>query len=86
MNGTGRTFTPTPGIPSNCGYGRWEQGALEQARAAELPPALADPQGPLPPACPVATARLDSLWECFRKQMTDPREPQGSAPQTGGLS
>ena len=51
--------------------------ALEQARAPELPPALADPQGPLPPACPVATARLDSLWECFRRLMTDPRKPRG---------
>lgn len=52
-------------------------GALAQARAAELPPALADPHGPLPPACPVATARLDSLWECFHKRMTDPRQPRG---------
>jgi hypothetical protein len=53
------------------------QGALEQARAPELPPALANPQGPLPPACPVATAPLDSLWECFHKRMTDPRKPRG---------
>jgi len=53
------------------------EAALEQLRAPELPPALADPQGPLPPACPVATARLDSLWECFRKHMTDPRDPHG---------
>ena len=53
------------------------EGALEQARSPELPAALADPQGPLPPACPVPTARLDSLWECFRKQMTDPRDPHG---------
>jgi len=37
---------------------------------------LADPQGPLPPACPVPTAQLDSLWECFGKQMTDPRKPK----------
>jgi len=51
--------------------------ALEQVRAPELPAALADPQGPLPPACPVATARLDSLWECFRQHMTDPRDPHG---------
>jgi hypothetical protein len=28
-------------------------------------------------ACPVPTARLDSLWERFRKQMTDPRDPHG---------
>jgi len=50
---------------------------LEQVRAAELPAALADPQGPLPPACPVPTARLNSLWERFRKQMTDPRKARG---------
>ena len=31
-------------------------GALEQVRGPELPCALADPQGPLPPACPVSTA------------------------------
>jgi hypothetical protein len=53
------------------------EGALEQARSPELPTGLADPQGPLPPACPVPTARLDSLWECFRQQMTDPRDPHG---------
>jgi len=52
-------------------------GALEQARASELPLALADPQGPLPPACPVPTARLDCLWACFHQRMTDPRKPQG---------
>lgn len=51
--------------------------ALEQARAPELPAALADPQGPRPPACPVATDRLDSLWECFRKHLTEPRKPNG---------
>ena len=53
------------------------EAALEQVRAPELAPALADPQGPLPPACPVATARLDSLWECFRQHITDPRDPHG---------
>jgi Druantia protein DruA/DDE_Tnp_1-associated len=52
-------------------------GALAQARAAELAPALADPQGPVPPACPVPTPRLDSLWECFYQLMTDPRDPRG---------
>src|SRR6266404_51617 len=52
-------------------------GALEQARAPELAPALADPQAPLPPACPVPTGQLDSLWECFYKRMTDPRDPRG---------
>lgn len=51
--------------------------ALEQVRAPELPLALADPHGPLPAACPVATAGLSSLWECFRQHMTDPRDPHG---------
>jgi hypothetical protein len=53
------------------------EGALEQVRATELPAALADPQGPLPPACPVPTPELDSLWQCFYKRMTDPRDPHG---------
>lgn len=51
--------------------------ALAQLQAPELPRALANPAGPLPPACPVPTAHLDSLWECFRSQMTDPRKPKG---------
>jgi hypothetical protein len=62
-----------------------EEGALEQVRAPELPPALADPQGPLPPACPVGTARLDSLWECFHKQVTDPRDPRGVRHKLAGF-
>ncbi|HEV2208994.1 MAG TPA: Druantia anti-phage system protein DruA [Verrucomicrobiae bacterium] len=53
------------------------EAALEQARAAELPDALADPQGPLPPPCPVSTGRLDSLRERFHHGMTDPRKPRG---------
>jgi len=61
------------------------ESALEQVRAPELPPALADPQGPLPPACPVPTARLDSLWECFHKQMTDPRDPRGVRHKVAGF-
>ena len=60
-------------------------GALEQVRAPELPPAWADPQGPLPPACPVGTARLDSLWQCFHKQMTDPRHPRGVRHKLAGF-
>jgi hypothetical protein len=51
--------------------------ALEQLRAPELPPALADPQGPLPPACPVATAKLGSLCQHVEQRMTDPRDPRG---------
>ena len=50
---------------------------LEQLRAPELPPALANPKGPLPPACPVATVQLKSLWEYFHSQMTDPRHSRG---------
>ena len=61
------------------------EDALEQVRAPELAPELADPQGPLPPACPVATARLDSLWECFHKQMTDPRDPHGVRHKLAGV-
>lgn len=60
-------------------------GALEQVRAPELPPAWADPQGSLPPACPVGTGRLESLWECFRKQMTDPRDPRGVRHKLAGF-
>jgi len=59
--------------------------ALEQLRAPELPPALADPQGPLPPACPIATAHLDSLWECFHSQMTEPRKPRGVRHKLAGF-
>jgi hypothetical protein len=61
------------------------EGALAQVRAPELPPELADPHGPLPPACPVGTARLDSLWECFHKQMTDPRDPRGVRHKLAGV-
>src|SRR5271157_2047800 len=53
------------------------EGALAQARAAELSAALADPQHPLPPPCPVPTGQLDSLWQCFHHHITDPRKPQG---------
>jgi hypothetical protein len=59
--------------------------ALERVRAAELPPALADPQGPLPPACPVPTLGLDCLWQCFYKLMTDPRDPRGVRHQLASL-
>ncbi len=53
------------------------EGALERLRAPELAPELVDPQRPLPPPCPVATARLNSLWSCFATQMTDPRRSRG---------
>lgn len=61
------------------------QGALARVRAAELPSALADPQGPLPPACPVPTVALDSLWQRFYKLITDPRDPRGVRHQLAGL-
>jgi hypothetical protein len=61
------------------------EGALQQARAPQLPPALANPQGPPPPACPVATGQLDSLWDCFRKRISDPRKPRGVRHQLAGL-
>jgi len=60
-------------------------GALEQVRVAELLPVLVDPQDPLPPACPVPTAQLGSLWEAFRKQMTDPRKPKGVRHKLAGF-
>lgn len=55
--------------------------ALEQLRAAELPAHLAEHQPPLPPSCPVATDRLNSLWMCFRDCLTDPRKPHGKRHQ-----
>ena len=61
------------------------ENALEQVRAPELAPELADPQGPLPPACPVGTGRLGSLWECFHKRMTDPRDPRGVRHKLAGV-
>ena len=51
--------------------------ALEQLRRPELPSALANPSRPLPPPCPVATPQLQSLWQLFRDEMTEPRKPQG---------
>jgi len=61
------------------------ENALEQVRAPELAPELADPQGPLPPACPVGIGRLGSLWECFHKRMTDPRDPRGVRHKLAGV-
>jgi hypothetical protein len=61
------------------------EGALEQARAAELPATLADPQGPLPPACPVPTEQLDSLRERFVKRMSDPRDARGVRHKLAGF-
>ena len=51
--------------------------ALAQARLAQLPAELADPQGPPPPAAAVPTAQLDSLWHRFHQRLADPRKPRG---------
>jgi len=51
---------------------------LAQLRQPELPAHLQAPGAkPPPPACPVPTAQMDSLWEHFRKQLTDYRDPRG---------
>ena len=50
---------------------------LEQLRAVELPPELADPTGPLRPACPVATGQLSSLHDHFRSGMSEHRHRKG---------
>ena len=55
--------------------------ALEQLRAPQLPAALAGQKRPLPPACPVPTDQLPSLWQCFRDRLTDPRKPKGKRHQ-----
>jgi len=51
--------------------------ALEQLRSPELPAELAEPDRPQPPACPVATEQLPSLYEHFRHRVTDPRKRKG---------
>ncbi len=59
--------------------------ALEQLRAAQLPPHLAAHQRSLPPVCPVPTDQLLSLWHCFRDRLTDPRKPKGKRHQLATL-
>lgn len=51
--------------------------ALATLRKEELPAPLANQERLLPPACPVATERLGSLWEAFRDLLTDLRHTQG---------
>jgi hypothetical protein len=51
--------------------------ALEQLRATELPPELTEPAEPRPPACPVATAQLETLRGCFRSYITEHRKRKG---------
>jgi hypothetical protein len=51
--------------------------ALEQLRTPELSADLIDPARPQPPACPVATGQLDSLYDCLRLSMTERRRRKG---------
>lgn len=60
------------------------QGALEQLRAPKLPAELLKGE-PTPPPCPVVSEELDSLWECFRQELTDPRKPKGKRHQLATL-
>lgn len=55
-------------------------GALEQLRAEQLPEALRKGEPP-PPPCPVPSEELDSLWDCFHHDLTDPRKPKGKRHQ-----
>ena len=51
---------------------------LRRLRQAQLPQELYAPGAkPPPPPCPVATPQLDSLWEHFRRDVRDHRDPQG---------
>jgi hypothetical protein len=59
-------------------------GALEQLRAEQLPEALRKGEPP-PPPCPVPTEELDSLWDCFHDELTDPRKPKGKRHQLAAI-
>lgn len=51
---------------------------LALLRRPELPAHLQAPGAkPPPPACPVPTVQMDSLWEHFRKNVCDYRDPHG---------
>lgn len=54
-----------------------DEVALAMLRTGQMPEVLSQSQGVLPPPCPVANQKLDSLWEHFHRSMTDPRDPQG---------
>jgi hypothetical protein len=56
------------------------EGALEQLRAPQLPECLSKGEAP-PPPCPVGSEQLDSLWECFHRELTEPRKPKGKRHQ-----
>lgn len=52
--------------------------ALRWLRQPELPAHLRAPGAkPPPPVCPVPTAQMDSLWEHFRREVADHRDPHG---------
>lgn len=51
--------------------------ALAELRAPELPESLRTGKPPPPPASPVPTAQLDSLWFHFRDLIIDPRQRRG---------
>ena len=52
-------------------------GALERLRAEQLCPELQGTQLPLPPPVPMATDRMDCLWEFVRQRLSDPRKRKG---------
>jgi hypothetical protein len=74
-------FYTDPKHPKEIWVRALSSGALEQLRAAHLPIELAGHERPVPPACPVATGQLPSLWQCFRDRLTDPRKPKGKRHQ-----
>jgi len=74
-------FYTDPKHPKEIWVRALSSSALEQLRAAELPASLAEQERPLPPACPVPTDQLPSLWQSFRDRLTDPRKPKGKRHQ-----
>lgn len=54
-----------------------DEVALALLRAGEMPEALTESKGVLPPPCPVDLKKLNPLWEYFHRFMTDPRDAQG---------
>ena len=51
--------------------------ALEQLRAEVLAPELHSAGPPLPPAVPIPTGQMESLWAFVYAHLTDPRKPRG---------
>lgn len=73
----GQDFYTDTEHPKEVGGRVLHPAALAQLRAAARPAAWADPEHPWPPAAPVATARLDSLWAWFHERLRDPRRRRG---------